>query len=226
MPNYVYNTVRFSYKDMDKVKSLLGDGFDFNRIIPMPESLNIVAGSVTSDAEAFLAGKVEELTKRYPEGGEKPKPEYFYGCKQSPKNMAELEVFADIIKCNKFLYGHTDWYGWCNAKWDTKWNASSVCWDSNSVYFETAWCSPERVFVELSKKLGITFRVECEEESLAFCSITEYSDGQIVDRQIEEGVAGLVLLGYTLDDVLERYDGWVSEEELKEVEEEYRRAIS
>lgn len=232
MPNYVYNTIHFNPEDAEKVKALVCSDdreFDFNRIAPMPESLNICSGSCTSDAWAYLTkGYTDDLKKRYPDEGESPDPSYFWTPDEStpfrgfpnPKTLPELKVFAEIVRKNKDEYGCTDWYDWHCNYWGTKWNACDPCWYTGcDVSFDTAWSDPEPIYMELAKKLGITFTVECEEESLAFCSVTTYSpDGK--DEEVAEGIAGLVLLGQDRDDIIDRYSDWYDEDEMKKLNEE------
>lgn len=226
MPNYVYNTVTFKREDAKKVYRLVhteDNAFDFNAIIPMPETLNIASGSSTYDAEEFLkCGVTDDLKSRYPDEGEAPDPSYFYTQQSiwgspSPKTLPELRVYAELVKGNKEKYGHASWYSWSCAEWGTKWNACDADWVSDTcVHFQTAWSDPEPVFLELASKLGITFMVDCEEESLAFCSVCTYSpDG--VDRVDEEGYKGLVLLGNDREDILSRYEEWCDEDEMQEI---------
>lgn len=216
MPNYVSNTVTFDPKDVDKVQRLVmsdDSEFDFNRIIPMPESLMIHSGSCTYDAIRLLNGEdLDKLKERYPDEGEEPDPSVFYPYARTPETMPELRAFAKLVKFNQDQYGHGDWYDWAYANWGTKWNACKPCWSDDSVYFDTAWSDPEPVFVQLAKLLGITFTVECEEESLAFCSVTTYSpDGK--DEETAEGLEGLKLLGYSREEVIERYsEDWLEED--------------
>lgn len=223
MPNYVYNTVTFAHEDVEKVKKLVvtaDRAFDFDRIIPMPESLKIVSGSSTFDADRLLKGEAVSA-ECYPDEGEEPDPSVFYNppCEKYPKTLPELRVFARLIKSNQDQYGHGDWYDWACANWGTKWNACEPYWSDNVVHFDTAWSDPKPIFIQLSKLLGITFTVACEEEGLAFCSVTTYSpDGY--DRESEEGIKGLVLLGQSRDDIIARYEDWYDEEEMEKLNEE------
>ena len=223
MPNYVSNTVTFDPKDVEKVKRLVvseAREFDFERIIPMPESLKICSGSSTWDADELIKGNpVSE--ERDPDEGEEPLPSKFYDPPYDyhPKTLPELRVFARLIQLNRERYKFPDWYDWSYANWGTKWNACEPYWSDNVVHFDTAWSDPEPIFIQLSKLLGITFTVECEEESLAFCSITTYSpDGK--ETESAEGLAGLVLLGQDREDIIARYEDWYDEEEMEELNKE------
>ena len=55
MPNWTYNTITASKKVISKIKKELTNeegGLDFNKLIPMPESLNVTAGS-SNDKDAY-----------------------------------------------------------------------------------------------------------------------------------------------------------------------------
>ena len=219
MSNIVYNTITFDPKDVDRVRELMvspENEFDFNSVIPMPESLDIVSGSATTDAFDLLAGKpVDE--KHYPDTGDEPDASVFYGGKHSPQTLPELRVFARLIEANKKLYGCSDWYAWRNRYWDTKWNACSVEWGPNTVYFETAWDTPTPVFEALSRKLGIRFEATAEEETLAFCSVIEFDNGEIVSRIEASGIEGLALLGLSREEIIDRYEAYCDDEEMEDL---------
>ena len=64
MPNWCNNTVEISHKDKSKMEALVAavnEGKFCNHVIPVPESLHIVAGSVGDEAEQK---KLEEDTAR------------------------------------------------------------------------------------------------------------------------------------------------------------------
>ena len=70
MPNWVQNEIIFENASDEKVAALIrelkaatesdGQAFDFNKIIPMPESLNVESGSSTDRAIAYYV--TERLT--------------------------------------------------------------------------------------------------------------------------------------------------------------------
>lgn len=178
MPNHITNVLRINaYKHrgapeglIDEVLSAIrteGRPFDFNRIIPMPEELNVTSGSTGSSAQALsddgaatsmlhwpwvreagvtdLAGLRDLLRKRYTERKDKEP-----GCET-------LDDFAARLRSNVEKHGHTDWYGWSVDNWGTKWNAYSAiagkvddqeAW----LHFETAWSSPTPVLDALAAK--------------------------------------------------------------------------
>lgn len=221
MPNYCYNELTFNPDDVEKVKKLVvskHNQFDFNRIIPMPKSLNIASGSMTDDAMKLING--ETITRHYPDEGDEPDPSIFFDGIRSPKTLPELRVFARLIQSNMEKYHATDWYDWCRTTWGTKWNACDAVWDGNTVHFETAWSSPDPVLKALSEKLDIEFEATAKEESLSFCSITTFANGNAWSEEAS-GAEGLKLLGYSKADAIAEYGDWASKEELKEVERVY-----
>ena len=230
MPNYVYNTVTFNPEDVEKVKALVctpgvDESFDFDKIIPMPKTLSIVSGSSTYAAIDFLNGRFDKI-KDYPDEGDFPDVDKFLDSTTHPSTLPELAVYASIVQYNFAAYGASDWYTWRNRHWNTKWNACEPYWCDNVCHFDTAWSSPDPVFLELSKKLGIRFTVESEEESLEFCSITVFNNGEIENEELAEGVRGLALLGYSLEDVLARYDYYETEEDKQRIIDEYNAALN
>jgi len=67
MPNWTRNWITYtgSKEELSKIKDLMGESFDFNKIIPMPECLDVVSGSVTTEAIiayiASLHGGIEHV---------------------------------------------------------------------------------------------------------------------------------------------------------------------
>ena len=59
-----------------------------------------------------------------------------------------------IAESNRLIqkYGHDNWYDWCIANWDTKWDAvrSYIDEDGSNIHFETAWSPPTKVIRELA----------------------------------------------------------------------------
>lgn len=47
---------------------------------------------------------------------------------------------------------NSDWYGWRNRNWGTKWNAYKIAEGENMVSFHTAWGYPEPVIEALTQK--------------------------------------------------------------------------
>ena len=181
MPNHITNILKFEgdseqvHAMLDQIKNEeLGIGsIDFNKIIPMPESLNIEAGSRTDEA---LYVCMMALNPAAPDMGVpklsseeyqklagivgRSKGEQFMtldalrisrASKYTP--LSDVIALGQVVISNFLQYGCGDWYGWCNRNWGTKWNAYDVHFDqeSQSIRFLTAWDMPALVMDKLSR---------------------------------------------------------------------------
>ena len=181
MPNHITNILKFEgdseqvHAMLDQIKNEeLGIGsIDFNKIIPMPESLNIEAGSRTDEA---LYVCMMALNPAAPDMGVpklsseeyqklagivgRSKGEQFMtldaqrisrASKYTP--LSDVIAMGQVVISNFLQYGCGDWYGWCNRNWGTKWNAYDVHFDqeSQSIHFLTAWDTPMPVIDKLSQ---------------------------------------------------------------------------
>ena len=167
MPNWVRCQFR-NISDMEKFKQLAIDkkrgDIDFNLLLPMPETLNIVR----------------------PQRGELPKDFEFPTIEDETQLDGFLQYCADqgvnislaLAHWNNGKYGFADWYDWRIAHWGTKWNAVSGIsgeWDSGD-YFETAWSMPENWLRELAKHLDFTLDY-ADEDMGSNCGRVTSSDG-------------------------------------------------
>lgn len=181
MPNHVTNILNFEGNSeqihalLDKIKNdELGPGsIDFNKIIPMPDSLNIEAGSRTDDAlyvcmaawnpdgPDFGIPKVsgEEYEKLVSMITKTKDRQYFQPDEQRISRILKYTSLSDAISMGQVVisnykqYGCGDWYHWCNKNWGTKWNAYEVYFDreTESIRFLTAWDTPLPVIDQLSQ---------------------------------------------------------------------------
>lgn len=153
-----------------------GKSIDFNKIIPMPEG--ILKTSNYSIIEEILKPRTpEEIEAR-----------------QKEHDALQEQNLKD--------YGHKNWYDWCVANWDTKWNAYS-CYtleDITSPFellnkidgihdlgFQTAWSPPINVIRELAKLTGESLRMSYYDEGWIFGG--EYlvnADGSETDNCYED----------------------------------------
>lgn len=165
MPNWVRNIVWFS-GDKGKIAELKAlvksnsNEFDFNKIIPMPQELDMESGGketvAIACAEARMRGKstCSELSK------------YAWLEKEMPFDMwADL---GDRYLKNKRQHGFTTWYDWCCHYWGTKWNASEVNWRTERcVCFDTAWSAPLPIFAKLADMFpGVKITVDYADEDI------------------------------------------------------------
>lgn len=172
MPNYVKNIVHM--EGIANLPLFAEEGekkhFDFNKLIPMPEALDVVDGSETDENIVYF------LTERCaipivclkPESARLLKalvgnifsndwPEEVFRRVFAKADRATEEEQAKMYKAgetyisNYKLYGATTWYGWCPREWGTKWNAiSTQIIDDDTITFETAWSNPEPVLRKLA----------------------------------------------------------------------------
>lgn len=170
--------------------------FDFNKIIPKPESVDITSGTITDMAIALIRAEagdmtdVEKMTDYYPwiitkvsetDGyknlSEKVQKELrvqvvmeYLNDKVTPEMREEGKKAIQNIK----KYGVKDWYGWCNKFWGTKWNAYDIgisrpSEDTVEYQFSTAWSCPAPVLVELSKQNpSLTIEVQFADEDFGY----------------------------------------------------------
>ena len=148
MPNHVKNIVaisgdmksvkRFKEQVMNKVQDENGKPLpiSFQTIVPMPEELNIVAGS-----EAYIA---EEYARANKQG--------------KAAILAERKVTEESLKPwldNISKYGCPTWYEWHIQHWGTKWDAYEQEVEEETdtsvrLTFWTAWSTPSEVMQALS----------------------------------------------------------------------------
>ena len=169
MPNHVTNNIRF-LGDSKRISSILEEikddetglgSIDFNKIIPMAESLNITAGSVTDkglkayrefiDILQFDGANKDIDLLNIPEEKEK----IFLGHRTDITEedwIAGRQAFRNILQ-----YGAPTWYEWSINNWGTKWNAYDcvefidISEDHNEICFNTAWSAPHPILAALAR---------------------------------------------------------------------------
>ncbi len=150
MPNYVKNRLTVNSKADEVFAFLKGDEsvMDFNKIIPMPESLDIAESSTGDNGMKYLYLRATSLSFQKQE------------VQEIEDRLKQRKQFDEAIELGKkYLMniantGHKTWYGWAHENWGTKWNAlepkivSDTC-----IEFETAWSG----VVSLIEKLSTHF---------------------------------------------------------------------
>lgn len=195
MPNWTTNTVTITGTKpvLEKVKELLKSEntvFDFDKIKPMPKSLDIESGSIMTSAMTMASNKPTSAAYKKA----KEKIHLPYTMHQMPAGYsAVLTTDTDVIAIgklyleNKEKYGATTWYTWCIENWGTKWNVPDAVLDSESdtelvYYFNTAWSAPIAVLQTLSEQFPdvlIELDSTYEDDMPYNIYVTEFQKGEI-----------------------------------------------
>lgn len=170
MPNHVKNVVKMKGITALPLFTVDDDGekfFDFNKMIPMPESLDIESGSMTDECIIYyltgrcikkiweLESEKIDLIRKLVRGDNAWLAQIWErACKKGAEVKEDREMYTKgrIYIDNHFKYGYTTWYDWCRTNWGTKWNAyeySEI--DADTIEFETAWNAPEPVMKKLAE---------------------------------------------------------------------------
>ena len=179
MPNWVRTIVNIhgDKKELEALKKYVGSEesvFSFNKIIPMPEELNMVCGGLRDEyvkyyIDSLSKDEASRLVLRL-----KNKKCFFYGnyynrllgktreidecmIERLEKGIKEYpnvkdQSIAGIGKQyidNILKYGTDTWYDWCCDNWGTKWDACEATLNESekgslTYEFETAWSFADR----------------------------------------------------------------------------------
>lgn len=129
MPNHVRNLVRMkgiSRLPLYSASEEYGfEYFDFNKLIEMPEELNVTSGGREIDAINAVLAKIKMNCRgvRTALGMDAVKKNYeeiVTNCGVEEKQLLEegLQYISNAVR-----FGATTWYDWCCNNWGTKWNA-------------------------------------------------------------------------------------------------------
>lgn len=209
MPNHVENHIEFNGDKqqidamINKIKSdKYGIGtIDFKKIISMPETLNIEAGSRTDHGlkayrefiEAYTAGRsYNEALKALENIPTESENAFLRQRTDIKRDEWELgkTAWQNIQK-----YGAPTWYEWSITNWGTKWNAYgyeegtdySAC---DELTFQTAWSAPHPILRKLSEMFPeIVFKHQWADEDIGMnCGERCYLGGKKIDEFIPEGI--------------------------------------
>jgi hypothetical protein len=94
-------------------------------------------------------------------------------------------------EANRAKYGHSDWYGWNNANWGTKWGDCETyladdeekIGDFIEFQFQTAWSPPLEGISKIASMFPtLGFALSYSEEGMGFFGFTTFdSDGTVHD---------------------------------------------
>lgn len=171
MPNHIINTIRLT-GDREKISELLesvkdnrfGIGsLDFNKVIPMPESLQI---ETSSSMERGLKAYKEFVDICTFDGANKDmdllnipedKENIFLRMRKDVKRE-DWELGRQAFR-NEIMYGAPSWYDWSIKNWGTKWNSygyddldRSDIAENPALSFYTAWNAPHPIIEKLAER--------------------------------------------------------------------------
>ena len=210
MPNHVENIVSIK-GDEQQIRKMLEEiqddecglgTVDFNKVIPMPASLEIEAGSKTDRGlkayqdfiEVYtLAGTRKDLDLlNIPIESEKAFLDMRPDIQPDEWELGK-QAFQNIEK-----YGCPTWYEWSISNWGTKWNAYGYVAgtdysENDGLWFQSAWSAPHPILQKLSEMYpDITLIHEWADEDLGSnCGTRTYLGGDIIDEFIPEGIRAM-----------------------------------
>lgn len=159
---------------------------DFNKIIPMPESLNITSDNFVSAMDSNRFHKDDlflESLKNVKEYAEKQN--------EHEEGRGEETIKNFLTGVDNYLrYGYATWYGWAPDNWGTKWNAYSCKKvNDNTFTFETAWSGVPDLMKEMSKLYpNVTFEYAwADEDTGSNCGRATFKTGLADIEEIANG---------------------------------------
>lgn len=199
MPNHVTQQLSIVGTDaLTLIEHIAGaeSAFDFNKVIPMPEELNIAESSDGSMGLAALSGNCDAYLS-YPWVKEKGirTPAEFAAFVERERPLA-IDLAQKYLS-NQQKFGHATWYGWCNGNWGTKWNAYSVdepkfLLDRTALRFNTAWTPAIPVIVRLSELFpSAELTLRYFDEGWSFAGEAFFKVGRCVDECFAPGKTDL-----------------------------------
>lgn len=166
---------------------------DFEKIIPMPESLNIASNNWLFplenqfSANTPLKSHLDQMRKIFEKINETEKEKLLEGFISGVRNYIE--------------YGHATWYSWSRESWGTKWNSSDCKKINDSTYeFTTAWNGVPQLIKKLSEafpKLLINYEYS-DEDTGYNCGIGTYYNRSEEFKILEGGSKDAYELAFKL----------------------------
>lgn len=222
MPNHIINRLTFDCPD-ERLKQILSEicyddsaevettgigTIDFNKITPMPPSLDIESGISTDRGINLYLTSVNPSVRYY--GKDKMDPVAFTSLEErlngsrsflrhnatlTPdeiRNATQYHSEDELIRLGKtavenlMQYGATTWYDWRTRgdTWNTKWNSYSPSYDGgNEICFQTAWSAPHPIVEKLSEmypEVSIK-HMWANEDLWQDCGSRTYLGGEMID---------------------------------------------
>lgn len=182
MPNHITNRLIIdgSTEEVAKVFDFLksdspsdnGDYVlvDFNKILPMPDALDVPSSSEGEDGKLYLLGmsgnslQVDNY-KRTPHYEKMAKME-----SESPAAFHRCIELGKKILHNISDFGCKTWYEWRTRNWGTKWNAYDIeKVDDNTIKFLTAWSGVPDLIGKLASMFpNVTINYDFADEDTSY----------------------------------------------------------
>lgn len=223
MPNHVTNILTFS-GDENQINELLerikNDKFgigtiSFNKIIPMPESLNIESSSMERTAISVYLSAINPINENFNDTQKVAQNDFMKLLNdlkavysplpnvKLPLNEAEKAIrigsLSDAISLgrqytdNLINHGAATWYDWRVREWNTKWDAYGYDEDfkydgSGKLEFCTAWSAPHKVIEKLSEMFpDIEIEHQWADENIGYnCGRYTYENGELIGEYFPE----------------------------------------
>jgi hypothetical protein len=166
--------------------------FDFNSIVPMPESLNVENGTQSSLGYTVLFGSDSQINSvlSFPwiisEGITTRTQLLEFVTRTRPESL----ILGKQLRENELLFGSQTWYDWRIKNWGTKWDASDISIENIKVLtkvakvlicFKTAWSPPNPVILAASEKFpNLTFKMDYFECGMQFKGVLKIKNGDIL----------------------------------------------
>lgn len=212
MPNHITNILTIQ-TDEEQVRDILeavksdetGIGsVDFNKIIPMPESLNIESSTRAEHGlELYRSFLLESAAVAYSDV-QNTEPSSYH----NEAVTALLKKYQELTKDDPELlqlgrrcyeniqnYGYTDWYSWSIENWGTKWNSygyndfPNYQEGDSEIRFLTAWSAPHPVLEKLSELYpDVIFTHRWADEDFGHnVGERDYHSGQVIGENVPAG---------------------------------------
>lgn len=174
---------------------------DFNKIIPMPEALNIEDGSYGAIGYSVITGKTENIFS-----GIDLNLDLFW--------KASIDIKKEMIQRgfsyaeNMENYGYTTWYSWSNEKWGTKWNSYNCQHIKDGIFdFETAWNGVPKLIYKISEMFpNLKFYYSYSDEDIGYnCGHGCIENGNGIIKQLLNGSNEAYKLAIELHPESEKY---------------------
>lgn len=194
MPNHVTTicTVTGEAEALKGFRAWIADGgFDFERIIPRPESIKETESSTDATLGYYALHNRFPHSERSTVFGGKRTLRQFGMLPREIETAEQLKAWLketrpDALTKGAKTYaaecetGFSDWYEWCRYRWGTTWNAYYIEyreWSDDRVVFkfETAWSFPEPIFYHLRKMFpALVFEVASYDEGGNFGCVGQW----------------------------------------------------